>query len=204
MFRRRRSARNILQAGIKLHPVGARSRGNGCDNFSGFRIDGDHLFFAGGKQPARLSVDREAARTVARSDRPGRDDRHVLCVDSRDRILVFQIHKDLSITVAHAKFRFAAECDSAGDLSGRSVDHRSVVRSGVKGEYPIRRFVVNDRVGIFAGRDVAADREVFKAEHRHRIVASVRRKTVIGAKTPRRGRHSFLEYRRQLYPSRCR
>jgi len=75
---------------------------------------------------------------------------------------------------------FPAERDVRDDLSRRRIDHRRRMGIAVESEDPIRGRVINDRVGVFGGGNLAEDRERLEVEANIMAITRMRmRRSVI-------------------------
>ena len=70
-------------------------------------------------------------------------------------------------------------------VPGLRIDHRRGVRVAIEREDAVRRAVVDDRVGVFGGRDPAEHLEGLQIEHDHRLVVARGGESVPGRRRQR-------------------
>ena len=79
----------------------------------------------------------------------------------------------MTFAVRNAGFRFSAQRDRAGDITGLRVDRRCVLAGAVERENPLRNRIVNDRVRILSGRRRSQNLQRLEIENRDRAIAAI-------------------------------
>ena len=114
-----------------------------------------HAAAASAEQPMMSGVDRHRDRLLARGGGPSPRDRCGLRVDLDHLARVGEIRVHLAVAGRDAVFGFAAERNVRDQRAGLRIDDRRGVRVAIEREHAVRRAVVDDRVGVFGGRNPA-------------------------------------------------
>src|SRR5882762_6166173 len=163
------------------------------DNLSIVRIHYRHdLVVAPGKQTPVLAVDREATGWLTTRQGPAFLDLKLVGIESKELVLVFQVHENCAALGACGKFWLAPERDRSRHFALGSVHGSRILAPRVECEHSLRRRIVKDGIRTIADFDLAERLQGFEVENADRVLAPV-------------AGESLTEFRRQrdsVYPGR--
>jgi hypothetical protein len=160
--------------GIEGRAVDAAPDGQGRDHPPAHGVDDGHEVVAANREePPVLPIEGQAGRLLAGLERPAALDLEAPGVQGHDLALVLDVHVDAALVVRHRELRLAAQGNGTGHRAARRVEGGGIAAPAVEREHPARGAVVQDRVRVLTGLDLADPAQGLEVEDRRARAATV-------------------------------
>src|SRR5580704_682378 len=126
---------SIASDWIKSVRVNSLADGNGAEHFAGIAIDEGHkLVVTANNENFMISVNGQARRRFARSERPGVFNFQSFGIEFDESAFILEINEDFALTVGGGELWTTAERKGVHDFTRSCIDSRGSVRIPIESE----------------------------------------------------------------------
>src|ERR1019366_3189073 len=134
---------------------------------------GHHIAVAYREQAVMSGIESQARRRIATGEIVLLDQGHLLRVDHRYLVPVFEIGVNDALAFAGGELRLGSKGDRAFDLERIGVDDGGIFGASVEGKDAVRSCVIVNGVRVLSGRDLAEGLESLQIEDGNVVAPAV-------------------------------